>query len=468
MVCYSILLIWDDTSADAATQSIKNNLESFINVQIPLTSSQDTVIFQQASMPSYNGTNPPITDFHGAMHFNTYNVHNNNIPNAGQTAIQNWVNSGGVYIGSAWMSFGNSHTDYATNMSNLLLYPQFSTITKTSYGTTKFGTLAGGDGFYIYTGELGGGNYVGNYVPVGGVGINNNDDTDLNTILSASDLKYLDRMGTSFRHATRATDMSHNQGANGTNLIFMSNSSDDTAATTHAVPYLVKKDYGKGIVFSANDSFDLTSLSSSRFNSPLRSSFVTDYLRNILENINFYLFGNLSNLCANICFPSGTLIKTDQGEVEIQNINPEFHTIDNKKINHVTKTRLSDDKLVSFKKNSLGKNVPNKKTVMSGFHKVRYNGIVYEAYKLANVLKDVKYVTYDGEYLYNILMDDWQFIKVQNMFVETLHPDNIIAKLYNSNLSEEKKMDFILEINKCVEKEDYEAFHSIKSRILNH
>ena len=129
---------------------------------------------------------------------------------------------------------------------------------------------------------------------------------------------------------------------------------------------------------------------------------------------------------------------------------------------------MSDDKLVSFKKNSLGKNVPNKKTVMSGFHKVRYNGIVYEAYKLANVLKDVKYVTYDGEYLYNILMDDWQFIKVQNMFVETLHPDNIIAKLYNSNLSEEKKMDFILEINKCVEKEDYEAFHSIKSRILNH
>ena len=127
---------------------------------------------------------------------------------------------------------------------------------------------------------------------------------------------------------------------------------------------------------------------------------------------------------------------------------------------------MADDKLVLIKKNALSKNVPNKDTIISGFHKIELNGKLIEAYKLTNFYKNVKFIPYNGETLYNVLMENWERMKVHNLTVETLHPDNIMAKLHNSNLPESHKIKLLGEISQAVINEDNKKFDLIKKHIL--
>ena len=170
---------------------------------------------------------------------------------------------------------------------------------------------------------------------------------------------------------------------------------------------------------------------------------------------------------SNICFPAGTEVYTDQGNITIEKLVPGVNTINNKEIVTITKTVMTDDKLVKINKNAISKNIPNKDTTISGFHKVKINSKFIEAYKLPNLYKDIKYIPYNGEVLYNVLMENWETMKVHNMEAETLHPDNIVAKLHNSKLSKDKKLQLLGEINKAVINEDYEKFDLIKNHILN-
>jgi hypothetical protein len=184
--------------------------------------------------------------------------------------------------------------------------------------------------------------------------------------------------------------------------------------------------------------------------------------------------GDISNMqlsdfiqVCNICFPAGTQVNTDQGKIAIEKLVPGVNTIDNKKIVTITETVMTDNRLVKIKKNALSKNIPNKDTTISGFHKVKHNGKLIESYKLANFYKDIKYIPYNGEVLYNVLMENWEIMQVHNMEVETLHPDNIIAKLHNSKLPEDQKLQLLGEISQAVINEDYEKFDLIKNHILN-
>ena len=102
----------------------------------------------------------------------------------------------------------------------------------------------------------------------------------------------------------------------------------------------------------------------------------------------------------------------------------------------------------------------------NGKLQVKHNGKLIEAYKLANFYKNVKYTPYNGEVLYNVLMENWETMKVQNLEVETLHPDNIIAKLYDTKLSESNKQDIIKEMNKAHRSNDFERLNLIKNCIL--
>ena len=168
----------------------------------------------------------------------------------------------------------------------------------------------------------------------------------------------------------------------------------------------------------------------------------------------------------NICFPAGSIVNTDQGKIAIEKLVPYVNTIDNKKIVTVTETYMSDDTIVKIKKNALGKNVPNKDTVISLLHKVFNQGKLIEAYKLANFYKDIKYIPYKGEKLYNVLMENWEMMKVNNLTVETLHPENVIAKLHNSKLPEDKKLQLLGEISQAVINEDHQKFDFIKNYVL--
>jgi hypothetical protein len=147
---------------------------------------------------------------------------------------------------------------------------------------------------------------------------------------------------------------------------------------------------------------------------------------------------NLPIPIADICFVRNTPIETDQGIVPIHKIDPSLHTINNKKIITITKSVTEDKFLVCFEKHSLGENIPSARTIVSKYHKIQNRkGKMMDAYKFLECYEDVKKIDYDGDILYNILMDDHETVNVNNLVCETLHPDHDIAKLYKNNYSDE-------------------------------
>lgn len=168
----------------------------------------------------------------------------------------------------------------------------------------------------------------------------------------------------------------------------------------------------------------------------------------------------------NICFPAGTPIQTDQGIVAIEKIDSDIHTIRNKKIVDITKTITADKYLVGFKKNALGLNYPSNHTLMSQNHKVYYQGKMREAKTFIGKIEKVIKVKYTGEILYNVLMEEYSQMRVNNLICETLHPDNIIAKLYTKKCKypEETRDKIVVLLTECIQKKDYKTYNKIVQR----
>jgi len=150
-----------------------------------------------------------------------------------------------------------------------------------------------------------------------------------------------------------------------------------------------------------------------------------------------------STAASNICFPANTPITVDQGIIAIEKLDPSIHTINNKRIVAVTKTTSLKDYLVRLDKDSLGENVPSETTTISPEHKILYNGMLINAKYFIERFEHVYKVDYKGEFLYNVLMDDYSKMRVNNLTVETLHPDCDIAQRYNGN-ARSKKNSYIM------------------------
>ena len=179
------------------------------------------------------------------------------------------------------------------------------------------------------------------------------------------------------------------------------------------------------------------------------------YVVNSLGNYDFALARYLPGpiIISNICFAFGTPITTDQGNILIQNINTDYHTINNKKIICVTKTLSMDSHLVCFEKNSLANNIPNNKTITSRFHGIYINDELVRANDLVNN-ESIHKIEYNEEILYNILMEDHEKVSVNNMICETLHPTNYVAQLYRvmNKLDHSERERLIKEVNRLVVK----------------
>ena len=169
------------------------------------------------------------------------------------------------------------------------------------------------------------------------------------------------------------------------------------------------------------------------------------------------------NPISNICFPANTPILTDQGIIPIEKINPDKHTINKKSIVDITKTITQDKYLVCFKKNALGINYPIERTIMSKDHKVYYQGEMHQAKTFVGRFENVIKVKYDGEILYNVLMEKHYKMRVNNLICETLHPENIIAKLHTRNCkyTDEVRDEIIVLLNECIQKKDYQTYHKL-------
>ena len=169
-----------------------------------------------------------------------------------------------------------------------------------------------------------------------------------------------------------------------------------------------------------------------------------------------------------ICFPAGTPVTTDQGDISIELINPDVHTILNKKIIAITETITHENNIVCFEKNSLGYNVPDKKTYISKYHGIIHNNKLIEANKFIGRLPGIYYKKYNNEILYNILMEKHYIIKINNMKVETLNPNNFVAQLYTKNYTPEEKTEIILKMNKKTNEISYINYNSNQLRNLQY
>ena len=169
-----------------------------------------------------------------------------------------------------------------------------------------------------------------------------------------------------------------------------------------------------------------------------------------------------------ICFPAGTPVTTDQGEINIELIDPDVHTIFNKKIIAITETIMLENNIVCFEKNSLGYNIPNKKTYISNYHCIIYKNKLIQANKFVGRLPGVYYIKYNNEILYNVLMEKHYIIKINNMRVETLNPINFVAQLYTKNYTPEEKTKIILEMNKKTTEFAYIKYNSNQMRNIQY
>jgi hypothetical protein len=168
---------------------------------------------------------------------------------------------------------------------------------------------------------------------------------------------------------------------------------------------------------------------------------------------------------SNICFPAGTPVKTDQGIIKINELDPRKHTITSQPILQITRTTTLDNYLISFDEHSLERNVPSSKTIMTKDHKVMFEGRLVPAYRFLDFSDKVKKVKYTGEILYNVLLSKYGTINVNNLVCETLHPDNLIAKLCMRDTDQQHAL--VCEMNYALENKDFISYKDVVSRITH-
>jgi len=128
------------------------------------------------------------------------------------------------------------------------------------------------------------------------------------------------------------------------------------------------------------------------------------------------------------CFIAGATVETDQGLIPIETIDPKKHTIDGKRIKALTKDISPRARVVTLVKNVISENVPDKDTVCTVWHKIKYK----DSFRIAGQIPGLRGRAYKGEILYNILMDEVETIKINNMLTLTLAADHPIAKEYSN------------------------------------
>ena len=146
--------------------------------------------------------------------------------------------------------------------------------------------------------------------------------------------------------------------------------------------------------------------------------------------------GNVT-LISEICFTKDALVLTDQGYIAIDQIDITKHTIRKQRIIAITKTVNKTPYLICIKESALGDNIPSHDTTMSRDHMLYYKDGKINANGLEELEPNVCKVENTKTVLYNVLLESYSNMTVNNMMVETLHPDNIIAKTVLWNISKQ-------------------------------
>lgn len=162
-----------------------------------------------------------------------------------------------------------------------------------------------------------------------------------------------------------------------------------------------------------------------------------------------------------ICFPKGTPVLTDQGIIEINKLSKNIHTINGIKIEAITKSVPLQEHIICIEKHSLEMNIPSKDTYISMNHKLLYKNKMVKARDLVGKLEGIYKVKYNKEPLYNVLLEKQETMTINNMIVETLDPENIVAKIYKADLNDTDKEIIINKLNKCIKENNINEYNNI-------
>jgi len=162
-----------------------------------------------------------------------------------------------------------------------------------------------------------------------------------------------------------------------------------------------------------------------------------------------------------ICFPAGTPVTTDQGDIAIEKLNVDKHTIRGKEIVAITQSRPLHEYIVSIEKDALGKNVPSQTTEISKEHKVFYKGEMIKAKDLVDMCEGAIKIPYNGATLYNVLLKKHDKMMVNNLICETLHPNNIMAKICGGKFGTSEKNRLISEVSQIIRSNDVPAYKKL-------
>lgn len=167
-------------------------------------------------------------------------------------------------------------------------------------------------------------------------------------------------------------------------------------------------------------------------------------------NITLFTLSVIQNITPNvpICFPAGTPVLTDQGEIAIEKIDTKVNTIGGKEIVAITESIPLDSYLICIERNSLGPNVPNRRVIITKDHKVMCDNKLVRAEFLIRYIPSIYKVQYNKEKLYNVLLKEHSTMSINNLIVETMNPNHILAKIYLQNLRPEQKNILIQMLNK--------------------
>jgi uncharacterized membrane protein len=109
----NVLIIWDNSSSNSNTLSLKSALEN----------ESFTVSLSSTNESSYNGTNPALSSYDAVIHLNGTTTYNSDMPIGGQNALVDFVNTqGGLYIHTEWNVWAVSSRGHYSNMTELILF----------------------------------------------------------------------------------------------------------------------------------------------------------------------------------------------------------------------------------------------------------------------------------------------------------------------------------------------------------
>jgi hypothetical protein len=186
--------------------------------------------------------------------------------------------------------------------------------------------------------------------------------------------------------------------------------------------YFVGKTKFKGFIFKDDDSstvFDSTNYYESGENLFDLDDSSTEVGRG---GNDFLVVKNKPTTPANICFPPGTPVDTDQGKIAIEKIQPGIHTINGQVVKMVSSTLNQSKALVVIKKGAFGKNCPTQTTRISPNHSIKFGGKMVKAKSLVHHPYVRVQRTKEMTLVHNVALEEHSTMTVNGLVVETLNP----------------------------------------------